>query len=315
MKLRDISIAATLIALMGMVGSCKKEFPNRFNMFNVKVSFNTGKPNGVDADGKIEINDRDSVVIDYTIESPDKDMYQVLLFRNGATNASQKTIISDISQRRRFSGQFKLYAKDLGAGTSTFRIWPIDKEGVYMGDDDKTVTIQVNTDMLFFDNRRLYIPDSATGKNNCYLSLADATTYNYLNGAAHAAKIDVALYTKWELISNKNTRTYYLYSLSADPLPFTPYDISSWAKRETLFSAPVATNATTFYTATNTGAKIEDAAKLQTINQKAVTKRIEAANMVYFKTPEGKYGVIYFVGEQTDSDEQVYMAIIIKRQP
>ncbi|GGH76159.1 hypothetical protein HNQ91_004441 [Filimonas zeae] len=82
-----------------------------------------------------------------------------------------------------------------------------------------------------------------------------------------------------------------------------------------MFSAPVATNATNFYTATNTGSKIEDAAKLQNINQKAIAKRIEAANMIYFKTPEGKYGIIYIVGEQTDSDEQVYLSIIIKRQP
>lgn len=59
----------------------------------------------------------------------------------------------------------------------------------------------------------------------------------------------------------------------------------------------------------------EDAAKLQNINQKAIAKRIEAADMIYFKTPEGKYGIIYIVGEQTDSDEQVYLSIIIKRQP
>ena len=80
--------------------------------------------------GNIEINSTDSAMIDYTIQSPDEDMYQIALYKTGGNAPVQKIPITDDAKRRSFSGQFKFYAKDLGAGESTYRIWAYDKNGV-----------------------------------------------------------------------------------------------------------------------------------------------------------------------------------------
>src|SRR5690606_23594464 len=93
----------------------------------------------------------------------------------------------------------------------------------------------------------------------------------------------------------------YLYSLSANPLPFTHYDISSWAKRGTLFSKQVAKGSITdMVKKFNTSEKIEAEAKKQSINltmvpasvNEAKSLPLAAGQYIYFKTPEGKYGVI-----------------------
>jgi hypothetical protein len=320
MKLRNITITAVVTACLAIMPGCKKEFPNIFNMFKVKLTLHQSKPFAVGEDGKMVINDTDSVLIDYTIESPDKDMYQVVLYKTGGTVPIQKVAISDLSKRRVYSGQFKVYAKDIGAGETSYRVWPLDKDGVYLGDGGKLINIRVNSPMLYYTNRRIYTPDSLGKVMPCYISLDSGQTYSYTTGAARSASIDLGLYRKMNLMADGKTinDSMYLYSLSANPLPFQYFDISSWTKRETLFSAQVAGTLDNFNTL-NTSTKIATAAKAQSIVYKVFPRGFgsastQASQFVYFRTPEGKYGVIMLVIAGTSSNGDKYLSVNIKRE-
>lgn len=295
MKKRHLTIASLSVLLLVIFASCKKDAPSIFDMFKVKLSFNQSQPYAVDETGEIELTSKDSVLIDYTIESPDADMYVICLYKNGGNAPVQKINITDEGKRRVYSGTFKFLASDLGAGLTTFRIWPLDKIGVYLGDGYKKVTINVLSDLKYVSNRKVFLPDTVGGTNPCYLSIKDGESYSYSTGASNSANIDFGFYSKVVQVNPTTTRTdHYMYSLSANPLPFTPYDISSWTKRGTLFSAPVTSNATaaSWKTRFSTGPKIEAEAKLVNINLTS-SPVINANNFVFFKTPEGKYGVMF----------------------
>jgi hypothetical protein len=295
MKIRHTTKALLPVLLLVMFASCKKEAPSIFNMFKVKLTFNQSQPYAVDETGEIELSSQDSVLIDYTIESPDEDMYAICLYKAGGNAPIQKIPITDNGKRRVYSGTFKFKASELGAGLTTFRIWPLDKIGVYLGDGYKKVTINVLSDLKYVSNRKVFLPDTVGQVNPCYLSIKNGETYSYTTGAANSADIDFGFYSKVVQVNPTTQRTdHFMYSLTANPLPFAPYDISSWTKRGTLFSAPVTSNATaaTWKTRFNTGPKIEEEAKKVNINLTS-SPVIAANNFIFFKTPEGKYGVMF----------------------
>jgi hypothetical protein len=105
-----------------------------------------------------------------------------------------------------------------------------------------------------------------------------------------------------------------MYSLTANPLPFTVYDISAWTKRGTLFSAPITSNvsASTWKTRFNTGPKIEAEAKAATINLTSTTTPIAGNQFIFFKTPEGKYGVLFMQSLNLDYLLRRYVLLSIK---
>ena len=297
MKKRHLTIASLSVLLLVIFASCKKDAPSIFDMFKVKLTFNQSQPYAVDENGEIELSSKDSVLIDYTIESPDEDMYVICLYKNGGNAPVQKINITDAGKRRVYSGTFKFLASELGAGLTTYRIWPLDKIGVYLGDGYKKVTINVLSDLKYYSNIKVFMPDTTGKVDPCYLSVGgDGPALNsYTTGAANSAKIDFGFYSKVVQVNPTTTRTdHYMYSLTANPLPFTPYDISTWTKRGTLFSAPVTSNATaaTWKTRFSTGPKIEEEAKKVNINLTS-SPVINANNFVFFKTPEGKYGVMF----------------------
>src|SRR5690242_742288 len=123
MKIRHKTKALLPVLLLVMFASCKKEAPSILNMFKVKLTFNQSQPNAVDENGEIELTSKDSVLIDYTIESPDEDMYIICLYKAGANQPEQKIAITDDGKRRVYSGTFKFKASDLGAGSTSYRIW------------------------------------------------------------------------------------------------------------------------------------------------------------------------------------------------
>lgn len=297
MKIRHTTIALIPVLLLVMFASCKKDAPSIFDMFKVKLTFNQSQPYAVDENGEIELTSKDSVLIDYTIESPDEDMYMVCLYREGANLPEQKIAITDNGKRRVYSGTFKFLAKDLGAGQTSFRIWPIDQTGIYLGDGYKKIKVNVLSDLKYFSNIKVFMPDTTGKVDPCYLSVSDTgpNTYSYTTGAANSAKIDFGFYSKTVQVNPTTQRIdHYMYSLTANPLPFTPYDISSWSKRGTLFSAPVTKDATPAFWKSrfNTGPKIEAEAKAANINLTS-SPVLTANSFVFFKTPEGKYGVIF----------------------
>jgi hypothetical protein len=128
--------------------ACKKEGENIFNMFNdVEVTFHDTHPFSIT--GYKQVNDGDSVYIDYTITSKDKDMYAACLLEVG-TSSPIKTVLND-SQRKSYSGVIKMKATK--AGKTSYRIYPLDKVGVYMGDGGKTITIDVLPNISYFNQR------------------------------------------------------------------------------------------------------------------------------------------------------------------
>ncbi|GEM_PF-234313 len=353
MKLNYILASAILIGALGIAG-CKKgdlgepkylaagvpHVPNVLNMFKVKLTVNKSEPYAIGADGVINIGPKDSAIIDYTIESPDADMYQVALYKTGGGLPTQRIPVTEGMNRRVYSGRFKFYAQDLGSGSTTsYRIWANDANGVYLGDGGLKFTINVSSDMKYFTNKRLFLPDSSSGKENCYASLSTGELYSYTTGAVHSAAIDLGLFSKFERTGTFQvidingdgkldtvyalTRYNYLYSLAANPLPFTGYDISSWAKRGTLFSKQVTGGSITdIVKKFSTAAKIETEAKKQTINLTMVPASADAAKAlplaagqyIYFKTPEGKYGVILIQAIAGDYRFNTYLQLVWRIQ-
>ncbi|MES2777397.1 MAG: hypothetical protein V4722_24675 [Bacteroidota bacterium] len=312
MNLHKNKLIAAAVLLTGLAVGCKKESANIFNMFDVTLTLNQSQPHAIDENA--ELSETDSALIDYTIVSPTKDMYQVNIMKGGATTPYIKIPITEDGKRRSFSGKLTLYAKDLGAGSSSFRIWPIDKEGVYLGDGNKNITINVLSNMKYFSNRRVFLPDSVGKVNESYLSFNEGKTYSYTTGQANAAKIDFGIYRDTVRVGTVLSNKYFLYSLSETPSPFKAYDISAWTKRATLFSAPVTGSAANFRTMFNTSKKIEDEAKKKPVNLKHITTGLAANQFIYFLTPEGKYGVLYIQSITYDFSSKQFLAVSYKIQ-
>lgn len=353
MKIKNIFLTALLVTVLVGYG-CKKgdlgepkhlpfnvpHVPNILNMFKVKLTLHQSQPYAMGENNVMNISPTDSVLIDYTIESPDDDMYQVALYKTGGGLPQIRIPITDTMDRRTYSGQFMFYGADLGAGSSTtYRIWGNDRNGVYLGDGGRKMTINVSSDMQYYTNKRVLFPDSATGVAPCYVSLSDGELYSYSTGADHSATIDMGLFTrndttdvktgdvngdgKLDTISFSLKKVNYLYSLAADPLPFTYYDVSSWTKRGTLFSKPVKKGSVTDMPKKfNVGAKIESEAKKQKINltmvpssaEEAESTPLAAGQYIYFLTPEGKYGVILIQSISYNYRLDAYMQLIWRIQ-
>jgi hypothetical protein len=297
------------IMLGGWMASCKKVSPNIFNMFDVQLDLHTDGPNKLSE--YTEVNPGDSVVIDFTIHSPSTDMYMICVLKVGSNTPFLKIPIDDPAKRRTFSNVVSLKAEQ--AGETSYRVWALDKDGVYLGDGYKKITMYVRSDFNHLSNRNMYFPDSADNSLNCYLSLTNASTFNYTNGAEHSANIDLGIYRIPVFNSNGSFSNWdhHIYSLSADPLPFTLYDISDWTRRGTLFSSPTG-NANSFRDLHKTGIAIETEAKKKTINLKEVSFGKDANRFVYFLTPEGKYGVLMINSFTYDYESRPIANVSIK---
>jgi hypothetical protein len=309
--------------------ACKKEGENIFNMFNdVEVTFHDTHPFSIT--GYKQVNDGDSVYIDYTITSKDKDMYAACLLEVG-TSSPIKTVLND-SQRKSYSGVIKMKATK--AGKTSYRIYPLDKVGVYMGDGGKTITIDVLPNISYFNQRIVRVPDSLSKEGECYVSLSTGELFTYNQVMANpelSAKIDFGVYRKFfpEVRNAQNSITqnahlkYYLYSLSASPLPFSHFDISTWTKRGTLFSTRFTTGSTDFPKFTS-GSTIQTSASTKTINQLGPVEiallssgTVTASftnSLLYFKTPEGKYGALYLSSVGANYKTGTYLVFQIKTQ-
>src|ERR1044072_4943122 len=126
MKILNTTIASLSVLLLVIFAACKKTAPSVMNMYNVKLSITNSTPFVLDDNLEVEMTSKDSVTIDYTLESPDADMYMVNLYKNGGNAVVQKIAITDDGKRRVYSGSFKFLAKDLGAGQTTYRVCAID---------------------------------------------------------------------------------------------------------------------------------------------------------------------------------------------
>jgi len=325
MKIRNIQ--RLMLAAIGITlfAACKKESPNIFNMFDaVTVTYNNSSPQAV-TDYKL-VNDGEDVIIDYTIASTGEDMYTVVLEKKagatGGTPDRSTTVVLNDSQRRSYSGKVTL--KMQRDGKNTYRVYALNKAGYFIGDGYKEVVVEVNPSYTFLTNRILYLPDTATRVRNAFLSLSDGTTYNYTNGAANSAKIDLGVWRRPNPSTNPSEVTsqpylYGFYSISTPTNPFPLYDVSSWQKRATKFAAPQNSQSTVFNINATSSSVIEGLAKARNPSLTLFTPTGNSNNLVgdcsiSFLTPEGKYGILYIVSITNDLEGRPFMRVHIKIQ-
>jgi len=321
MKKINYIMFCLLTGALVTISSCKKESENIFNMFtDVSVTFHGDHPLSV-IDYK-QVNDGDSVYIDYTITSAKEDMFFVGVERvagasSSATPERTVTTITDDSQRRSYSGLIKLkMARD---GKTSYRIYALNGKNTYIGDGYKKVTIEVNSSYYFVHNRRVYLPDTV-GTAASFYSIEKDKIFNYTEGTANSADIDFGIWRKpdtapariGQFINN-------LYSPSHPTNPFPLYDVTDWQKRNTKFSTIRNGSSNTFLYTLVSNSTIESNAKaanptLTSVEGTTSQNGLVAGSLVYFITPEGKYGAIYINAIDTDYDKKPYLSLSIKMQ-
>ncbi|WP_316767388.1 hypothetical protein [Pedobacter frigiditerrae] len=317
MKTKNIQKLCLLALSVLLFTSCSKEAPNIFNMFtNVSVTYNSSDPRCV-TDYKL-INDKEEVWIDFTITSDKEDMYSYVIETSAGTATPSRitTPITDGTKRRSFSFVYKIPVTQMRDGLQSFRVYPLNEKGVYMGDGYKKVTVEQNPSYVILANRDIYMPDTVAKVLPSFFSLSDGTTYSYTNGATNAAKIDFGIY-RTAVRDGQGIITGYvhnIYNTSAPATTFPIYDVSTWTKRLTKFSAPVASQGTIFTNSAFSGSTIETLAKARTINLNATTTGITSTSAVFFQTPEGKYGMLYFFFFTSDIDKKPYCNVSVKMQ-
>lgn len=322
MKSIKFKMAFVLAGLMFSFSACKKEAPNIYNMFNdVSVTFSADHEYSI-VDYK-QVNDGDSIYINYTITSAKEDMSAVCIKWEGQDPPVAQINLTDGDNKRSYTGVYKMRADR--AGDSKYRVYALNKQAAYIGDGYKSVTFNVKPDFTFTTNRRIYVPVTETNDVESFYSIKRAKSFSYLNGQTASADIDFGIYATVAPEGDRNATLglwFHIYSLSADPLPFGSHDFSSWTKRATLFSGQFG-EAATFNSNKLTGnllssVNIEKQAKTKTINLKETPKTsggaIKPGSVVYFKTPEGKYGAILFETMSRDENEKLFVVVNVKVQ-
>ena len=323
MKNKNIRLFCLLTAGMLAIASCKKESQNIFNMFtDVNVTYHGDHPFSV-TDYKLE-NDGDSVYIDYTITSAKEDMYTVTVEvvgvagNNGQNPVRTNNLVTDDSERRSYSRTLKLKAQR--DGKTSYRIYALNEFGTYIGDGYKKVTVEANPSYTLIANRRIYAPDTVPGVNASFYSLLRGEAFSYTNGQANSADIDFGIWRREDpRPAQAGTFIYNYYSTSAPTNPFPLYDISTWTKRATLFSNPITNATNTFLLNLISSSIIETEAKKSTINVRSTNfttwqAGLAAGSMVYFLTPEGKYGAILVTAVSRDYEGRPFLNINVKMQ-
>lgn len=300
------------VAIFIAFSSCKKTAPNIFNMFDVTLELHQTTPYSLTEEQTL--NEGDSIHFNFTITSPTKEMHQVALFQLGSALPNLR-ITLDPSQAHSYTGIIRGVAGQNGFGSlkngvNTFRIWAYDRQGIYLGDGYKTITIHVNNEIKHIVNRRVYFPDvdSANGSAHSYLSLLTGETFNYQTGAANSDKIDLGIYRT----STSGTNVVRFYSLSASPLPFNAFNISTWAnKRATKFANPQNGQNSNFLRQYTSEDRLGSYVRGRNPNLAATTSNANVNQVIPFLTPEGNYGLL-LINVVSNSGSKPYIDVSIK---
>lgn len=323
MKNKNIQLFSFLCVGLLLLASCKKDAENIFNMFtDVTVTFKGDHPFSV-TDYKL-VNDGDSVYIDYTITSAKEDMFFLGVEVVGATGSNGTsptrtvTSITDPSERRSLSRVIKLRAQR--DGKVSYRIYALNSKNIYIGDGYKRVTIDVRPSYNLISNRRIYAPDTTTRVNTSFYSFSRGQAFSFTDGQTNSANIDFGIWRRPDpRIDQAGQFIYNYYSLNAATNPFPTYDISTWTKRATVFSNPVTNHTNTFLFNLVSASTIEEQARTRTINVTSTNfttwqAGLAPGNVIYFLTPEGKYGAFLVNAVTRDYDGKPYVNITVKMQ-
>jgi hypothetical protein len=297
-----------------LLSACKKEGDNIFNMFEgVTINVYTTNPEDVSDTDTKTVNDGDNVSFNYSVTS-DQDMYGISILEVGTSSPIRKIVLND-SQRRSFSEVYKFVANNR-TGVTSYRIYPTDKIGVYMGDGHKVFTINIINNFDLNAEQHVDLADSAvsdggplltspvtvthTARPNakCFYSLGDIKSYTYADAKANSTKIDFGIWSKLTASKNAttgiitNTFQFFAYvptSVATTYLPFTGFDFTTWTPRATKLATTTQNLAA--FTALKTGTQIITAGKAANIIQTSI--EIKAATTFYVLTPDGRYAAIY----------------------
>jgi len=231
---KNIILVCALAMLVSMLASCFKntDIPN-FN--TITVTFANSGPKFITSD--VTVNPKDSIQFNYTVTSPTR-MRFVYLQKNGNTIATD-TMKAGTYQS--FSTIKKLVA-DTAAGPFTYQVVAKDSAGVYMG-GSSTITVTTTPDFNYYINRSLFVPDTTSKTNPCYINLANGKLYSYKDVSANVTStsnlIDLGYYFNTDTIFVKKVKTavgHTIYALNiTPPLPsqISFYDISTWTQNAT----------------------------------------------------------------------------------
>lgn len=318
MKSKYIYKSVLVLLSILILSSCSKEADNIFNMFDdVTVEFKNSDPRCV-VDYKA-INDNSEVWIDFTINSGKEDMYTVVVEKSVNANLERTTYTLTAAERKSYSNVFKTTIQR--DGVVSYRVFALNANGVFIGDGSKKVVVEQNPSYKIIPNKVIYFPDTVAKVLPSFISLRDGSTYSYTNAAANSANIDFGIYRTLYKDAQNNTRfAANLYNPTAASA-FPIYDISGWAtKRATKFSAPSTSNAATvFANSCVSSSTIEAQAKTRTINLNATTGTTDATGvaagmLIFFLTPENKYGVMLINSVTSDYDKRPLINVSIKIQ-
>uniref|UniRef100_UPI00334203B7 hypothetical protein n=1 Tax=Pseudopedobacter sp. TaxID=1936787 RepID=UPI00334203B7 len=134
------------------------------------------------------------------------------------------------------------------------------------------------------------------------------------------ADIDFGVYRNMITTTNNGNTTitydYYLYTPIANPNPLTVYDISSWTTKRAVYFGTTSTNQTANFRTSLlvSSSLIEAEAKKKTFNLTKSSAKLATGNLIYFKTPEGKYGCVHINAITKDIEGKPYVDISVKVQ-
>jgi len=321
MKIRRLAVYL-LVLVTATLASCSVESDSIFTMFkDVKITFHDDSPYTVTDYRKY--NDGDSVHISFTITSENEDMMKLVVdstIGTGGQNGTREFALKP-EERRSYSGRLRF--KMSRDGKATFRIFALDRMNVYMGDGYKSVTVEGAPSYSILADRKLYKPNPDRLELPTFYSIRQGKTYTYAEGLANSADIDFGIYNEIDQTqANLGRIVYNIYSISTETNPYPAFDISNWEKRQTLFSAPVrnASGPSGFFNSVlNSSSRIEEEAKKQNINLTHTSfteyaTGLNAGTMVYFLTPEGKYGAMLINQNTVDAEGNDYLSISTKIQ-
>ncbi|WP_207535213.1 hypothetical protein [Desertivirga arenae] len=288
------------------------------------VVFNGGNPvaNPVLVSGDTKLVDGQVAYIDYSLNSGKEDIFYVTVEKYPGTGNSQVdrvvTNVLDASKRRSYSGLIKVVANRVGK--TSYRIYAQNSTNVYIGDGYKQVTIDVpEVNFILLHNRRIYAP-TADGNSQTFYSISKDKSYSYNEGKANSVDIDFGIYTKVDQNPQRIGQLIYnLYSLSNPTNPNPDYNITDWQKRALKFSNFITSSGNVFNYNLSSSSEIETRAKAETLTRSLLegtqqSNGLAPNTLVYFVTPEGKYGCIFVNALSVDYNGRPYLSISIKVQ-
>lgn len=304
---RNLIIFCSIILIATLAVSCVKVIP-KFNSNTIAVTFNA--PTAVYLTANKTVNVKDSLDFSYSVSCPTP-MTNVTLVKNGTAIYSDSVKTSD---RLTFAGVKKFLA-DSAAGQYVYQVVARDNDGIYLG-ASAPIVVTVTPDFMYFVGRRLYVPDSTSKTNPCFINLATGTTYSYsdVTAAGNSAQIDLGFFFSTDTVNTATSGstitksvvgpTFYAPSSTPVAGQRAVNDLSTWTKSATLLN-DIYSGATFANLISGGGLNVYGANAIKTsfgsvpnynlypaTQASATYKLIQTGSLIYFKTVAGKYGVI-----------------------